>query len=363
MTTYPAPDWLARKTGKIPLDVSLGLQQLPKEPPQDCLYISQKNFGTEDCHLGETWVCSGPTHSELGNNPGHLTSLRPCLESLCSPVSKKTLNSCCFFPTWLFFPLNLTPAGKIFRNHTHTRSRNCHFFSTNTLNSHVINTQCTYQVQQFVLKLLPSQPCGKSPKLHSHETTVPLHPRLPVRFIHHIHSRVRALVFHSLISDSCRTSTAAWPWNRGKSDASFWTHLFQFYSHVFLPFPKSALFFSLSYRLTSGSGHFLLGWWQLSQLRNSYCSTLPRLPPTPMTLQCPFPTPPFPLPFALRTRVTLLFPGMWWGNDSHVLRSPGWGAWASGGRRKRPALSVGSDKQMGRASWWSCNLLGAVAAS
>ena len=54
MTTYPAPDWLARKTGKIPLDVSLGLQQLPKEPPQDCLYISQKNFGTEDCHLGET---------------------------------------------------------------------------------------------------------------------------------------------------------------------------------------------------------------------------------------------------------------------------------------------------------------------
>lgn len=84
--------------------------------------------------------------------------------------------------------------------------------------------------------------------------------------------------FSPLISDSCLTSIAAWPWYRGKSDASFWTHLFQFYSHIFLPFPKSALFFSLSYRLTSGSGHFLLGWWQLSQLRNSYCSTLPRLP-------------------------------------------------------------------------------------
>lgn len=65
MTTYPVPDWLARKKqGKIPLDVSLGLQQLPKGAPLGLSgRVSQKNFGTEDCHLGEIECVLEPTHS------------------------------------------------------------------------------------------------------------------------------------------------------------------------------------------------------------------------------------------------------------------------------------------------------------
>ena len=61
-------------------------------------------------------------------------------------------------------------------------------------------------------------------------------------------------------------------------------------------FPNLHFFFPLlSYRLTSGSGHFLLGWWQLSQLRNSYCRTLPWPRPRHPSCQWSF-SPLFPLP-------------------------------------------------------------------
>lgn len=144
-------------------------------------------------------------------------------------------------------------------------------------------------------------------------------------------------VFFSLLSDSYLKSVAAWLWCRRKSDVSFWTHLLpNLLSFSFL-FPNLHFSSLLNYRLTPGSGHFSLVWWQPSQLQNSYCRAMH---PTPLHTppQWPFSTPPsppsFPFPFVRRTKVTLLsvpspfreslvLSGLGWGADSHGLNSLG----------------------------------------
>lgn len=169
---------------------------------------------------------------------------------------------------------------------------------------------------KFAWKPPPPQPCTVSFKLHSHEVALLSIPELPVRFILQAYSGGRDLVLSSsaslfwLLPPIC-CSLAVTPGMGEKSEVSFWTHLLP--NLLTFSFLSPNLHFSslLSYRLTSGSGHFS----KFSQLWKSHpSSTLPSPVPWPFIA---IPPTLIPLSFRLENRgglalCTLSFLGNLW---------------------------------------------------
>lgn len=146
------------------------------------------------------------------------------LESTRSPVSKKELESCSLFsPLGYFFPLNLTPAGRTFRNRSHNRSRVCHIVFYQMMKFLKIEFACNkHSVDWARLTNLHGNRHHHSPVRWVSSFTAmrwlsspSLNYLSDSSFRHTVEAGIWFWVPSPLFSDSYLPSVAAWLWRLG----------------------------------------------------------------------------------------------------------------------------------------------------